>query len=948
MSAAQVPEPYKPEGRSVNDFDDEEDLRMALMNMNINSRENCSDVREAASEVQQAAKRDGPFPEGAVVDEEEGVELEEEWDWTVTNYDVENSEPQTVAREVQRLQVLKSYQIVGAEREDAFDRICNLGARIFDCCTTFVVLLDMGRQWFASTHGLGDVRETPRKVGFCQHTILYKGDVLVIPDCSKDFRFQNNAYVKNEPHLRFYAGAPLLSPEGFKLGTFCIVDTKPHPSFSENEEANLKDLAAMAMKAMIDRRELKRKVGLDSSQVVASAAHDLLTPLHGMQVSLKTLQEDQAFNIQLGDHQRSCIAATMTSASAMHQICTSTLEMLGGIDAAEGPKKENDKLLGNDHNMEDEAPPAKSIVNVKDCVRRIHTIINPLPKNVPLIIALEQDVPVHIISNDQMILRAALNLLSNACKKTTHGKIQFRVFQRDGHLIFECEDSRTSKGVEDEQSQMDCFNSGCVAKISLEEEMSPLGLSSLASQVNSLGGKFGYRSRGLSSNCVDARGQRKSGVYFWFSVPIEKPDETLLLPQVSQDSVDDAASKTDGEILPAQVQPLEQEHDSSNHMNVFNMNDAMEVQSTQTTTPVTNSERAPIIEKRTKRALVIEDSLVVRNSIARALTKKGYEVFQAADGVEGLQHLQDRIHDVTFCDFMMPNLDGTACVEKYRQWEKENRPVFSQYIIGISAYAKDNNISKGLEAGMNEYRAKPMTTKVITELCQGSEVQELSAFLDRIPFKMNRFVFPEVGKREEPANNHGNPTTTRCLRRRTTRSCDEMELEVTKGSIDAAEGSDTRSRKRMKLNELVAIPQGPDVCLLATGHFSPEMDTLARNMEAMGWKIVGVSERDQVLEVMKLRHWGAVLLFDDMNVSAKGGCVAQFREWEELNRNHRQDNVYLVRACVYPGGSFTPNVPPGFDGEMDRKLIWEHLKGKLGSPKHSSLVHGGGWNVILS
>jgi diguanylate cyclase (GGDEF)-like protein len=105
-----------------------------------------------------------------------------------------------------------------------------------------VSLVDENRQWFKSCVGL-DVSETPRDISFCGHAIL-GNDIFTIPDAASDARFADNPLVIDEPHIRFYAGCPLRSPNGSKLGTLCIIDRKPR-TLSEEDLETLKDLAAM-------------------------------------------------------------------------------------------------------------------------------------------------------------------------------------------------------------------------------------------------------------------------------------------------------------------------------------------------------------------------------------------------------------------------------------------------------------------------------------------------------------------------------------------------------------------------------------------------------------------------------------------------------------------------------------------------------------------------------
>jgi GAF domain-containing protein len=115
-----------------------------------------------------------------------------------------------------------------------------------------VSLVEAERQLFAARVGI-DVCETSREVSFCAHAIK-RDDIMVVPDATKDARFQNNPLVTDEPHIRFYAGAPLRAPSGAAIGTLCVIDTKPRELFDESDRRNLRDLAAL----VIDKLELRR------------------------------------------------------------------------------------------------------------------------------------------------------------------------------------------------------------------------------------------------------------------------------------------------------------------------------------------------------------------------------------------------------------------------------------------------------------------------------------------------------------------------------------------------------------------------------------------------------------------------------------------------------------------------------------------------------------------
>jgi PAS domain S-box-containing protein len=154
------------------------------------------------------------------------------------------------ANETERLQALQRQHILDTPPEAAFDRITRLAAQLFGVPISLVSLVDRDRQWFKSCFGL-DLRQTDRQLSFCAHAIL-SDDVFVVPDATQDERFANNALVTGELGIRFYAGAPLKTRDGFNLGSLCIIDTRPR-HFSEQDIANLKDLAAL----VIDELELR-------------------------------------------------------------------------------------------------------------------------------------------------------------------------------------------------------------------------------------------------------------------------------------------------------------------------------------------------------------------------------------------------------------------------------------------------------------------------------------------------------------------------------------------------------------------------------------------------------------------------------------------------------------------------------------------------------------------
>jgi PAS domain S-box-containing protein len=155
------------------------------------------------------------------------------------------------ANEAERLAALRQYQILDTPPEAAFDRITSLATRLFKVPIALVSLVDESRAWFKSCYGF-DLSEVPRDDTICSFALL-SDDLLVVPDTRLDQRFTCNPFVQSEPGLRFYAGAPLLTKDGFNIGTLCLLDTQPHAALTSEQQATLADLAAI----VIDELELR-------------------------------------------------------------------------------------------------------------------------------------------------------------------------------------------------------------------------------------------------------------------------------------------------------------------------------------------------------------------------------------------------------------------------------------------------------------------------------------------------------------------------------------------------------------------------------------------------------------------------------------------------------------------------------------------------------------------
>ena len=319
--------------------------------------------------------------------------------------------------EDERLAELLSYDVLDTEAEQLFDDLTALASQICETPIALISLIDPNRQWFKSRVGL-DAEETSRDIAFCSHAIL-QSDVFEIPNATLDPRFHDNPLVTGAPDIRFYAGAPLITPSGHAIGTLCAIDSKPR-KLTETQKASLQTLS----KSVVAHLELKRKnrelerTSQFKSDFLSYVSHEIRTPLNAIN-TFSQLLEGEAQKLNLPSSFTTPLSHVSQSGERLLEIVNSVLD----IKQIEAGKM---RVM----------PRA---VNTKDFFTHLFSLtkIRAEDSGIVFSTSIDDAVPDSLFFDDTKFGQIALNLLSNAIKFTNHGKsVKAQVKYKNGKVIF--------------------------------------------------------------------------------------------------------------------------------------------------------------------------------------------------------------------------------------------------------------------------------------------------------------------------------------------------------------------------------------------------------------------------------------------------------------------------------------------------------------------------------
>jgi signal transduction histidine kinase len=364
--------------------------------------------------------------------------------------------------EAERLQALRSYGILDTAVEPAFDDITRIASYVCQTPISLISLVDEGRQWFKSEVGLG-MRQTPLDQSICAHALL-EHSFLEVPDTTRDSRFDCNPLVTGEPHLRFYAGALLRTPDGLPLGTICVLDNKPRQLSPEQRDI-LAALARQVMSQMEFRRALllSDRLQRNISRLMAVAGHDLKQPLQVMVMAIDRIRNKLADG---RDRERLGLAidAGMRMAEELDRLAeTSVLQTgLGAPRLKSFPVSDIFESIVHSWHLHAEAKGLRLVV---------------LPCNA------------QIVSDPGMLRAIVGNLVGNAIKYTERGRVLVGCRKRGNSLSIEVLDSGSGIPAEQLGAIFDAFH-----QIHPASEGLGLGLSIVRRTAEALGHAIALKS----------------------------------------------------------------------------------------------------------------------------------------------------------------------------------------------------------------------------------------------------------------------------------------------------------------------------------------------------------------------------------------------------------------------------------------------------------------------
>ncbi len=669
--------------------------------------------------------------------------------------------------EAERLAALRSHCVLDTPPERAFDDLTELASELCGTPISLVSLVDAHRQWFKSSVGL-DATETPREIAFCAHAILDPEEVLVVPDAGSDERFRDNPLVTGDPNIRFYAGAPLVTPDGHALGTLCVIDRVPR----DLDEGQIRALRVLA-RQVVTQLELRRTCSdlgrardkandatAAKSEFLANMSHEIRTPM----------------NAVLG--MTELLASTGLTAEQDHYVHVfrnAGQSLLGLIDGIlDISKVEAGKLEIFEESF--------------DLRHSLETIVELFAvaaheKELTLVLDIADDCPQTLVGDHNRLRQVLANLLGNAVKFTDRGRIVISAAPCAEDLLFSVQDTGIGIAQEDLSllfqpfSQVDSSSrrrfGGTGLGLNLAKRLVELmGGQVCAESTPGVGSKFSVvipmRDRvpasaarpdlldlrillvfpdaierasvrrvleGLGCDVTDTDDENEASALWHEEEGGRHPFDTLLVDlgassgsglglvrEIGKDP--DAAERVlvtlpvncggesfgiCGELeLGGHLTKPFRRSDLANALKVIASGDQWTRSSR-----VADEDTLPTPE-RTVRILFAEDSPDSRFLVESYLADPAYIVECVSDGESAVERSRDGVYDVILMDLQLPVMDGYTAIRTIRE-DESARGVGRTPILAVSGNAMPEDRLRCRAAGADEHLAKPISRRTLVE-----------------------------------------------------------------------------------------------------------------------------------------------------------------------------------------------------------------------------------------